>query len=77
MIRLETSSRYYLCCVRQDLFGDWIVWRAWGGKTSALGRSMRLLAASEAQALELLATVLKERAIRGYVLVPSTSSYWS
>jgi hypothetical protein len=77
MIRLETASRYYLCCVQQDLFGHWIVWRAWGAKSSALGNCMRLVAENEAQAQELLDAVLKERAMRGYVPVPSTCTYWT
>jgi hypothetical protein len=38
---------------------------------------MRLVAENEAQAQELLDAVLKERATRGYVPVPSTCTYWT
>jgi predicted DNA-binding WGR domain protein len=69
MIRLETKSRYYLCAVQQDLFGSWEVFRAWGGKGSRLGNSLRRPAHDEAHARELLARVVKERVANGYVVV--------
>jgi|GEM_PF-4171089 len=31
-LRWETSTRYYLAWIQQDLFGDWLRLRAWGGK---------------------------------------------
>jgi len=66
MIRLHTSTRYYLCCVQQDLFGTWEVWRAWGGRGVGLGNSMRDLAVDEVAARELLEDVLRTREARGY-----------
>lgn len=30
-IRWETTSRYYVVRLYQDLFGDWIVESVWGG----------------------------------------------
>ncbi len=74
MIRLETPSRYYICTVQQDLFGLWEVWRAWGGKGSALGDSMRQEAQDEAHARQLLAEVLALRERRGYRVVGSNGT---
>ena len=73
MIRLETASRYYLCCAQMDLFGGWEVWRAWGARGSGLGNSMRMPARDVLHARELLNGVLNERAARGYVIVAGTS----
>lgn len=69
MIRLETAKRYYLCEVQQDLFGSWEVFRAWGGKGSARGNSMRQLAGDEAHAKKLLQDVLHARDLHGYRVV--------
>ena len=36
--RWERDTRYYELHLRQDLFGDWVLTRVWGGKGTALGQ---------------------------------------
>lgn len=35
--RWETETRYYLLALQQNLFGQWEVVRAWGGRGTKLG----------------------------------------
>ncbi len=66
MIRVETATRYYMCCTQVDLFGDWEVWRAWGGKGTRRGSSLRQPARDQLDAQRLLDDVLRLRAAHGY-----------
>jgi hypothetical protein len=38
LVRFETETRYYVALLQVDLFGEWVVSRAWGGKASRLGQ---------------------------------------
>jgi len=67
MIRVETATRYYLCCVQQDLLGDWEVLRAWGGQGTRRGSSLRQPARDQVDAQRLLDDVLRLHAAHGYM----------
>jgi predicted DNA-binding WGR domain protein len=64
--RWETSSRYYIALVQQNLFGDWEVMRIWGGKASARGGMLCQPATDQADALGQLSEVARVRERRGY-----------
>ncbi len=62
----QTESRYYIAEVTQDLFGQWLLARRWGSRTSACGNEQRLPVASYEEALHLLKATSKRRQARGY-----------
>jgi len=64
----RTSGRYYLAMARRNLWGEWEVWRLWGGLGSQRGGERSDPAAHEQAALDALACVAKRRAQRGYQL---------
>jgi hypothetical protein len=64
--RWETSTRYYLALVQQDLFGSWELLRMWGGKGSSRGGALCEPAADELHALSLLDDTARRRERRGY-----------
>ena len=55
----------------RDLFQDWLVIVARGGKTNRLGALRSLCASSEAEDMKMIAALEKVRVRRGYVRVPS------
>lgn len=65
--RWQTHRRYYVVEVTQNLWGNWLVRRSWGGLGNHRGNSMTTLAADYEQALQLLEEVTKRRQQRGYV----------
>lgn len=64
--RWETSSRYYIALVQQNLFGDWELMRIWGGKGSARGSMLCQPATGQADALSHLSELARVRERRGY-----------
>ena len=69
-VRWETSSRYYEVRLMRDLFQDWLVIVARGGKTNRLGALRTLFVSSEEEGMKMIETVEKVRIRRGYVRVP-------
>lgn len=67
-LRWETSTRYYVGLVQENLFGQWELIRAWGGRGNRLGGMLVEPAPSKAHALQLLAVESKRRGRRGYTL---------
>ena len=67
--RWETPTRYYVGQVQENLFGQWELIRAWGGRGNRLGGMMVEPAASQGHALQLLAAEDKRRRRRGYTFV--------
>jgi predicted DNA-binding WGR domain protein len=61
-----TASRYYVAEILQDLWGEWIVKRSWGGLGNRRGNSKTVMASSYEEALSLLDTISKHRTARGY-----------
>lgn len=68
-LRWQTDTRYYVAEVMQDLFGNWLLRRSWGGLRSARSQSMTVHADSYEHALQLLADVQKRRTQRGYRII--------
>jgi hypothetical protein len=69
-LRWENRSRrrYYEAVVQQDLFGEWEVWRTWGGLGSARGGQLVVPSASEQAGLAELQSLATHRLRRGYLL---------
>ncbi|MBV9576473.1 MAG: WGR domain-containing protein [Gammaproteobacteria bacterium] len=62
------TQRYYRLILSQDLFGDWVVTRVWGGIGQASGRIIHVSCASYEHAVALINKVAKTRQQRGYLL---------
>lgn len=72
--RWETPIRYYTLVVQRNLFGDWELVRAWGGRGTRLGAMRVDPAASFDEASSLMDAETRRRERRGYRptgLVPS------
>ena len=64
--RWETDRRYYMAEICQDLFGEWLVKRSWGGQQSLRGNNLTTHAEDYTHALAMLDDVAKRRRARGY-----------
>lgn len=67
--RWERDTRYYELRLQQDLWGDWLLTRVWGGKGKALGQVRRELCPSYASGVSLYADSIKRREQHGYINV--------
>lgn len=65
------KARYYKVFLDQDLFGDWIVIKVWGGIGSNRGRIHSTGVASYEAGIELVDEIARRRAQRGYASVTS------
>lgn len=68
--RWTTTQRYYTAHVLTDLFGQWQLVRAWGGRGTQLGRYQITPAESWGHAMELLEAETRRRSKRGYRPAP-------
>lgn len=66
------TQRYYRIILAQDLFGDWILTKVWGGINKPTGRVSKVACLSYDQALQLVDTIAKARVRRGYQSCLST-----
>ena len=66
------NGRWYRCELRQDLFGNWLVVRQWGGVSSGKGGAKETMCKSYAEAEALFAALAKRRERREYVLTGSS-----
>ena len=64
--RWERDTRYYELRLQQDLWGDWLLTRVWGGKGTALGQIRRELCSGYSDGLALYASASDKRMKRGY-----------
>lgn len=62
----QTDHRYYIAELKQDLFGEWMVCRYWGSRTSARGNQQHLFASTYEHGLMLMQVTAKRRQARGY-----------
>lgn len=62
------KQRYYHVVAARDLFGDWVITKAWGGINKATGRITHFPCLSHAEAAEHIHKITKIREKRGYVL---------
>lgn len=65
------KQRYYHIVLGQDLFGDWVITKAWGGISKATGRIMHLSCQTREDAHRLVEKIVKTREQRGYILKSS------
>lgn len=64
--RWESTSRYYLAQLSQDLLGDWVLTLAWGGLRSRRGRVVTRVVSGTSDAETALAALHRRRTCRGY-----------
>jgi hypothetical protein len=60
------EGRYYLVLLHQDLWGQWIVTRVWGGRRRKAGQSRHLLVHSREEGIQELKKIAERRAARQY-----------
>lgn len=65
-MRWFTDTRYVTAAVQQDLFGDWIVLIAQGGRDSRRGMLRTVSVADQVAGEQFLAGLHKRRLKRGY-----------
>lgn len=65
------KQRYYRVLLSQDLFGDWVVTRVWGGIGKATGRITHISCPSYDEAKLTIKNIIKHRKQRGYCLCES------
>lgn len=62
------TKRYYRLVLSQDLFGEWIVTKIWGGIGTASGRIIHIRCICREEAIKLIDGQFKIRKKRGYTL---------
>lgn len=67
--RWERGTRYYEAYVHQDLWGAWVLTRAWGRRGTRLGRVVCFPCQSYREARDRLAALGRRRKHRGYAAV--------
>ncbi len=68
-LRWEKEGRFYEAHLHQDLWGEWVVTRAWGQRHSRLGRVINIPCASYQEGVGLLVQIDRSRIKKGYRLV--------
>ncbi len=68
-MRWEKGAKYYEAHLYQDLFGYWILTRAWGKRGTHMGRVMHAACSSYHSGKKRLAAVKERQKRRGYMLV--------
>jgi len=66
ILRWEKDQDYYLVHVHQDMFGDWLVTRAWGQTGTLYGGIKHTLVASPEEAATLVDDIRHIQESRGY-----------
>lgn len=70
-----TEQRFYLLQVQQNLFREWELLKAWGGRDSRRGGYRVVPAQDAGQAMALLNTESRRRARRGYWPLENEGGY--
>jgi len=65
----QTPTRHYSVELRQDLFGTWVLTRAWGSRSSRRGSGSTTPAADQEAGRAMVAAEARRRTQRGYRLV--------
>ena len=68
LYRWETHDRFYQAWLGQDLLGDWTVLQQWGSKYTSLGSQLVAYVKTEAEGLQRLVAVARQREQHGYLL---------
>jgi hypothetical protein len=61
-----SPTRHYTALLHQDLFGQWVLTKAWGARGSKLGRVVDVPCRDYAEGLAGLEAVSRRREKRGY-----------
>jgi hypothetical protein len=61
------KQRYYQIFLARDLFGDWVVTKAWGSLNTAAGRVTHVACSSLEEAKILIEKITHTRKNRGYI----------
>lgn len=67
------TLRYYRTILSQDLFGDWVVTRVWGGIGKPSGRITHIPCPTYEDGIKLIDNIAKTRLKRGYALCDNAS----
>lgn len=62
----QRGDRYYWCALQQNLFGEWVVLRKWGGRKTGKGGQMETPCTNPEEGQRLIQDVQKRRQYRGY-----------
>jgi len=62
----QEKKRYYHVVCSKDLFGDWVLTKAWGGMDKSTGRVTKLFCTTYTEAKNSLLKISKLRSARGY-----------
>ncbi|MGG6242879.1 WGR domain-containing protein [Nodosilinea sp. AN01ver1] len=65
----QRGDRFYWCALRQNLFGEWVLLRRWGGRRTGKGGQSETCCADLVEGNRLMQDVLRRRRSRGYVLI--------
>jgi predicted DNA-binding WGR domain protein len=63
------THRYYRVLLTQDLFGQWLLTKIWGGINQATGRITHFPYQSYEEAIKAIDQIAKIRIKRGYALI--------
>lgn len=66
------KHRYYLVYLTQDLFGEWVIIKSWGGIDKAGGQVISIPCTTYEEAIIQIERIKKIRERRGYALVHSS-----
>jgi hypothetical protein len=71
LLRWERPSdkRYYLAMLYQDLLGDLVLTKVWGGVGKPAGQQLHIPINNESEGLAIIDQVIKRRRQRGYELI--------
>jgi hypothetical protein len=68
-LRWHRDTRYYMVFLTKDLFGSWVITRAWGRRDSPIGRVKLDLCNSFAEGYKDLKAITARRKARKYEVV--------
>lgn len=69
VLRWETTSRYYAARLCQDLLGDWVLERSWGGLYNNLGGAETTVVVTEQAGDSAISALHTRRTAHHYKLV--------
>ena len=64
-----SENRYFLFSFTQNLFGEWITTKKWGGRHTRIHRSQSELCNDREKAVKTFAEIHKKRISHGYRLI--------
>lgn len=65
----KEKQRYYKILFAQDLFGHWVVTKAWGGLNHAHGGMRKVTCFSYEEGMKIIKKIFVQRKRRGYCII--------